>query len=341
MFSVHPIPRCSSHDRRARSGLSLLEVLFSIFIISIGMLGAAMLVVVGNQYAAEANLKDRAATCGTGAFHQIVARGIYRPGSWLNAVAGTPNPGPYQPVVIDPLLIHFRQLQGTAPPGAFRMAINVPRRTWTGVNITGSPAQSYALAREVFTWQDDLVFEPPPGDANGRPLPLTYRPGSGTLDASEGQFSWMAIIQRAWPEIRSSLPVAQQRLWRITVVVFARRNLSEREHRVPDGSGSSVQFYPPGNNLILQNPQTEVQPYLLPDRWILLSVQHPAPGNPVFYQWYRIVSVTQLGNTGRWLLRLDGPQWPYPAAGGPSVTVTVVPDVVAVYDRVIAVDPNR
>ncbi len=338
MLSVQ-IPRCNSHRHCPRSGLSLLEVLFSIFIISIGMLGAAMLVVVGNQYAAEANLKDRAASCGTGAFHQILARRMYQPGSWTWITPGQPSPPVTQPVVIDPLLIHFQQLQGSAPPATFRMALNVPRRTWTGVNV-GTASTRFALARDVFSWQDDLVFEPPPGDANGRPLPLTYRPGSGTLEASQGEFSWMAIFQRAWPETRSSLSVAQQRLWRVTVVVFARRNLGEQEYSIPNAPGSSVRFYPPGNNLILQNPQTEAQPYLLPDRWILLSARHPAPGNPVFYQWYRIVSVTQLGNTGRWLLRLDGPQWPYPP-GGPPVTATVVPDVVAVYDRVIAVDPTR
>ncbi len=323
----------------SRSGLSLLEVLFSIFIISIGMLGAAMLVVVGNQYAAEANIKDRAASCGYAALQQMIARGMIAPQGWF-VPAGAPNVSAYQPVVMDPLYLYGPN--GSSAP-VFRMAINVRRITWRPIhgNTGRQLADRIALAESIFRWQDDLVFDPPPGDANGRPLPITHRPTAGTvpppLEASEGQFSWMAMIQPAWQTTNPMLG----RLWRVTVVVFARRNLAEQEVRIPDASfpGASVQFYPPGNNLLLTNPPDEMRSRLLPDRWILLSVRHPTGGGVVFYHWYRIVSATELGGTGQWLLRLDGPRWPY-AAGGSQVTATVVPDVVAVYDRTVVFDPG-
>ena len=322
-----------------RSGLSLLEVLFSIFIISVGMLGAAMLIVVGNQYAADANIKDRAAACGHAALQQVVARGMLAPKSWV-VLPSAPGLSLYQPVVLDPLFLYANWSQNAAR--RFRMVIDVPRVSWVPIHGTSgwSLGQRQALADAIFRWQDDLVFDPPPGDANGRPLPITYRPPGGPallpLEASEGQFSWMAVIQPAWSEVRSGIPLNQRRLWRVTVVVFARRNLAEPERRIPR---ASVRFFPPGNNLLLQGPPAEVQQHLLPDRWILLSVRHPAPGVPVFYQWYRIVSLAQIGGGNEWLLRLDGPRWPY-AAGNGVVAATVVPDVVAVYDRTVAVDPE-
>ena len=49
----------SRHSRHSRRGISLLEVLISIFIISVGLLGVASLIPAGKLRMVEANKSDR------------------------------------------------------------------------------------------------------------------------------------------------------------------------------------------------------------------------------------------------------------------------------------------
>jgi len=68
--------------RRHRRGISLLEVLVSIFIILFGILGVAALFPVGGFYVDRANQFDRAASIGESAFNEIQIRGLLRPEFW-------------------------------------------------------------------------------------------------------------------------------------------------------------------------------------------------------------------------------------------------------------------
>ena len=55
----------------ARSGLSLLEVLISVFVLSIGLLGVAAVIPLGYHQIVEATKADRAASCGRAGLHAV------------------------------------------------------------------------------------------------------------------------------------------------------------------------------------------------------------------------------------------------------------------------------
>ena len=61
--------RCKSYTRAAtsRRGVSLIEVLMSIFILSVGLMGMASLIPVGGYQVGEAIKSDRAAAVGRAA----------------------------------------------------------------------------------------------------------------------------------------------------------------------------------------------------------------------------------------------------------------------------------
>lgn len=129
--AVNPIA-----DRR-RLGITLIEVLISIGVMTIGLLGMAALVPLGRLELAEGERLDNISTIGRAAFRDLSIRGYLRPEMWADPISGrsivTPGPffdeyspatntptarqfpstagasgligPPYAPIVIDPLMI--------------------------------------------------------------------------------------------------------------------------------------------------------------------------------------------------------------------------------------------
>ncbi len=71
------------HPSAPRPGVTLLEVLVSMFVLAVGLLGLASLLPVASFYASEAQKYDRAATLAQQASHDVVIRGYLEPKSWL------------------------------------------------------------------------------------------------------------------------------------------------------------------------------------------------------------------------------------------------------------------
>ena len=68
--------------RPARRGVSLMEVLISIFVLSVGLLGLAALIPVGNYSALETGKADRAGMCGRAAIRDLKVRRLLEPAFW-------------------------------------------------------------------------------------------------------------------------------------------------------------------------------------------------------------------------------------------------------------------
>lgn len=66
-----------------RPGLTLLEVLISTFVLSIGLLGLLSLIPVGGYRVGQVNQFDRAATTGRHAFREFKTRGMLEPNRWM------------------------------------------------------------------------------------------------------------------------------------------------------------------------------------------------------------------------------------------------------------------
>lgn len=93
-----------------RSAFSLLEVLIAMFILTVGMLGIAAAVVIGNASALRALVADRVASVGRNGLAEVRTREMLDPNRWVD-VAGSPvlanrdPPVPGAAFCIDPLYV--------------------------------------------------------------------------------------------------------------------------------------------------------------------------------------------------------------------------------------------
>jgi hypothetical protein len=132
--------------RASRTGISLLEVLISMFVLLFGLMGVAAVFPVGNHYAGRGDQYDRGAAMADAAFADLKARGILQPGVWLYAetpispadvmlrndwrltqtsgqgigqfnITPTASIGPGHAFVIDPMGIAAKKAVNTTPNG--------------------------------------------------------------------------------------------------------------------------------------------------------------------------------------------------------------------------------
>src|SRR5579859_1448276 len=72
--------RMKTEPKRSRHrGISLLEVLISIFILLVGLLGVGALIPIGRLEVGQADKFDRAGTLGRAAFREMKIRAMLRP----------------------------------------------------------------------------------------------------------------------------------------------------------------------------------------------------------------------------------------------------------------------
>jgi hypothetical protein len=140
---------CRGSIAERRSGVTLLEVMISVGVMAIGLMGMASLIPLGKLELAEGNRLDNTSTLGRAAFRDITIRGYLRPENWLDPVTGrnvivpegTANPytassasstyrrfpaggaivgPPFAPIVIDPLMVAPRMFDSTSDETAHR-----------------------------------------------------------------------------------------------------------------------------------------------------------------------------------------------------------------------------
>ncbi len=79
-------PRTTNHGPRTlRRGISLLEVLISMFVLLFGLMGVAAVFPVGNHFAGKGEQYDRGAALAEQAFADLKARGMLNPRVWMYA----------------------------------------------------------------------------------------------------------------------------------------------------------------------------------------------------------------------------------------------------------------
>jgi hypothetical protein len=237
--------------------VSLLEVLISIFAISIGMMGVAALIPVGQLSVIEATKADRSAAAGRGAMAEVKVRNMLDPQYFVNpfngqSMAGWLNNG--STFVIDPLfstrnatepkVVRFPydgNWDGSKVEAGLPNPLPIPRLTLN----TMCGAAREPLADRVFTWRDDLIFDVDVDDPLKRPrqsylwdtnaveaLPDNYPkiPGPGDplrLQPNlKGDYSWLLTVTPAATEFNSATPPTDKRKFDVSVVVIFGRDLS-------------------------------------------------------------------------------------------------------------------
>jgi len=214
-----------------RLGISLLEILISMFVMLFGLMGVAALFPVGSFYVQQGEKFDRGNSLAQNAFEELLARGLLRPEVWLYADSanlvinnttnlffepfGAGNRGPGLAFVIDPLgsvnasatngdLFPFTSLSNAwesnirvlnpAPSPLNQPGTRWPVRRLTMPQTPGV-VMSGAVAETIFRLRDDLAVELPKEDDH----PAIQRwsvDNTNRLLARQyqGNYSWLATI---------------------------------------------------------------------------------------------------------------------------------------------------
>ncbi len=348
---------------RLRRGISLLEVLFAVFILSMGMLGLGALIPVGNYQVSQGLRSDHAAACARAAFRQIEACGLLNSDFWRAAPGNQPdfvnNDTQWPTFILDPL---FRARGGQAVYPSDEAPLNIERLTLTRMEYStdnDERQKAIALAESIFRWRDDL-----PGGENGeRPVLIGSDPTT-SVSPHEGNYSWMAMITPSPLESTVAAKLgnpaqAKRLMYNVAVIVFYKREIEpnpdddNREFPHNVRQLEPVEFNPLTLTLAFDSSVT-AETKIVPGQWIMLSHQivndpDDLGGTTPYHRWYRVVSA---GNRYRatssdanipLFVQLEGPPWPGAGvlATGDLPAVTIHQGVVGVYERTMEFDPNR
>lgn len=329
-----------------RPGITLLEVLFAIGVVAVGLLGVATLMPVALYYMGKANLLERARVAGETAMEDFHVYGMGRPGALVAYPASLGNNVALydprvsgEPFAIDPrfVAINGSSVNNTAtesreailfpyvgPPGP-PAPQPAPNFTWPRMrrvslrafpesyNIAFSAMRS-AHADAIFMSHDDLSFDIP---ADKTAPPIQRWSPSNAQRVSEDNFSWMAT---AVP--RGTKTGAYCDEYTLSIVVFRARDatmeMNSSNERVVDvtsfdGGGVS------GGEITVESDSLESLTLRTGD-WLMLMGKYlvtDSQGNlstsPVF-QWYRVVGTNEpvTGSNKAWKreVTLHGADWP-------------------------------
>jgi hypothetical protein len=267
-------------------GISLLEVLVSIGILSVGLLAVAMMIPIGKLAISETNRSDRTGACGRAGLRDVRVRGMLNYGQWWapppappggTAVLGTSVVN--APIVIDPLG-YANSLPATLG--------GIPRYTlWEGAP---AHAMSMTSAETIFRWHDDLKFSLPEEIKVGAP-PAGSRPVVvGAAGTYEGNFSWFLTVTPS--PVEAGFTFAQRTMYSISVVVCqgGKRLLAGGEQTYSTATTPALTLLGPiangGAGIILSaSTSSGVTTNVKENQWIMLC-----GGNPVQAKWYRVAN---------------------------------------------------
>ncbi|MCA9246527.1 MAG: prepilin-type N-terminal cleavage/methylation domain-containing protein [Planctomycetales bacterium] len=324
--SAYRIPNRSS--RRSRAGLSLLEVLVSMFILLFGLLGVAAMFPAGKYHVRKANLYDSASAAGQAAFNDLMVRGLLRP---LNEDSDGNNKNDHwlywNSTTRATTQIDATSDQLTLPIQVDMVGGNFVIAGMTRViprQVAANGAQGAALADLVFRSQDDLALDLP--DQTDLPGAILYtdesvRPADADPDthntdfyrpAYDGRYTWMFTVT----------PESNKDLMRVSVVVFESRN-PDSEGDVTGANIKEENMGIGGGELTLD---VDGESQTAPGSWLLVSRFNAGSEADGIYRWYRVVA-REIEGDGDHLITLTGADW------DPGVP----PNHVALFDRVVAV----
>lgn len=253
-----PTMQPSAHRRH---GITLLEVLISIGILSVGLASVMALIPAGGNQAKKAVVEDRRGTMAVSAFADLVNYGMLNTATWST----TPT-APYR-IVIDPIGNN-----------------TFPATGLTAVDVSSIAAGS-AAASLVFAAGDDLAYVDDTTKSDPENYPQIAKLTTGNeRRLAEGSFSWLATI------VPSGTTTPQQ-FYRATIVEFYRRPpagtamINKYSVTVPGGgAGGGTTFTV---NLSAAPLTTDEFKILFPIGGVLLFTN-----NTTVHEWRRIVVAT-------------------------------------------------
>ena len=312
--------RSMAHSQRAARGISLLEVLVSMFILLFGLVGVASLFPVGKYHMQQATQYDRSAAVGQRAFEEIRVRGLLRPDRWnlQNGARFIDQPNwRTRAVFFDPLAVAPPANSSTVALSTAANTSPLQRVTW---RMAGGGNMSLPTATQMFQSHDDLSLELPAS----RTTPAIQRISASERE-HEGIYSWafMAVPARNMGE----------GYYEVTAVVFRGRRpgaewASANTNVTSNAGGFRVR-------LAGTNDQTSK---IKMGEWLLISLQGQQSNRPNYFHWYKVCSITLNNNAGTAFLQLQGIV--RTTAFDASIWVTTFGSAVGVYQQIMKVDSD-
>jgi hypothetical protein len=350
----------SQTTRRVRAGVSLLEVLFSMGIITVGLLGVMIIVPLAGSRSAQGVIADGGDRLGRNAIRAFDVHQMRRPDSWAqyNSSSNT-----YQvfsgaaAFCIDPLymttnsgdtgIFRFPYL-GTGTPAAGipwmtrislrkRPGATLPSPPYDPLHPTVSRVMSIEQASQIFFGEDDLVFTVPVD----RTLPPQQKFDSSSWKRQwEGKFSWLATLVRKQGSVEEDLYV-------LSVVIFHRRDATIDAERMVNAApvpATTVLGFNGGDVQLTSTVEDDLK--MREGEWLMLAGKTSSGAQR--FRWYRIQTgdsgpVANSANTGyERELTLFGQDWPFGeiTASGNVTRAIWAPGVVAVYEKTIRLETS-
>ncbi len=338
-------PSVAARDAGRRRGVSLLEVLISIFVLSIGLLGIAAMIPIGGSEIDKANQADRSAVLGRAALREVKVRrmlenwqsSLDNPSveiqTWMPQGGWSLNTPQY--VMIDPLMAANGVNAFPNATASYTMArVNLRRAPYSTALALTPPG-----AETIFVSHDDLNFDTSEKDRR----PLAIPSSSGTSQQYEGNYSWMAMVAPAERDVHQWLQAGSGGVFRasrvtVSAIVFYKRNLvaaqAERVANVTDAYGLGLG----GGDVRLTAGNVDDFKGLRRNHWILLCGQTGNMSWPNVFKWYRVVAVGQDNpNSASRDVTLAGSDWLWSTT---NVQAVLIEGVVGVYTETVELNDD-
>jgi len=359
----------SRHTRR--TGISLIEILMSIGVMLLGLLGVVALIPAGQHRAQQSSLEDRKSQVGRRAIREFFIRSMHEQGRWVvDGDTGADARNPRQSFCVDPRAFAggarrfpydgnpFQQSNDPRETIGFMHRISLQSESITSPLGGNGPSTGNAMplgqAEKLFVVEDDLLFERPSDGTlpTEQAVPLlwwfhdTNKDGqvndkddlSPSSRLADGHLSWMATLV---PDV---LPDSD--LYHLSVVVFHKRLTDPTiatSETYPENVVAIGQFTGDGRSggdLVFDATKgtDHARAHLTsmkPGEWLMLHQIVSNPQNPPdrrsYFRWYRLVAAQDM-QSGQRAVTVQGPDWPNPGTGQ---TAILVRNVVAVYEKTI------
>ena len=202
----------STHHNR--HGISLLEVLISMGILTIGLVSVLSLIPAGRSQAMKAAAYDRGSALAANAAADFINRGFARPDGWI----AKPSPSTTF-VVFDPLYTPVANASPQWPPSGSGIQPKLDAATMaassSSVTSAGIPVADILLRSE-----DDILFTTETVGPDDTPVPRWSSVNTGR-HAFEGTFSYVATLEDATGSWQPGTYAT------LTVVTFLRRDAGQ------------------------------------------------------------------------------------------------------------------
>jgi hypothetical protein len=310
-----------------RRAFSLLEVLVSMGVLIIGLLGVAALIPIGKLAMIETNKSDRTGACGRAGLRDLKVRRMLDANNW----AGMPTSNVF---AIDPL--GCTSAIGTANLGD---TVSGTASVSPVSRINLLTASTAAQADDIFHWHDDLTYVLPkdknPPEQGDRPTPVA-------TNAFDGSFSWFLTVAPSPAEVQAGLSWDHRRQFTVSVVVCHKRafDATANSPNVGETVVSNVTCDADegfgGIGIHYDDSTSKVIPK--ENEWVLLDSGNTANGLIKQTTWYRVVSVGNDGTATR--ATLVGCDWQGGGSDGKAKLI-VVKGASGVYTTTVQLDDDK